>query len=281
MSMLVADVASQVHVGHLPNPVSVQPDWPVHYDYNRYADLTVDQIIATIRGTALGLLKRGTKAVLIARRELGGLLHAISKKITSYTAQVALFRRIADLEYSEARRHIKLWMSWGRIEKMLRDREESCRRRGVPFVTPGLRRCLKMAGIMRTPAPPHDPSPPPLGSKPLPDDMAALTAMVEELQQKNRLERAEKTRLLVDLDIARDELRELAFNHGDEQTKGIMGKSTGWFKRRRGPVPPPRPERPAEIEIRLGDCLDRIEDEANSYDSVVTDAPYSIALHGK
>ncbi len=116
MSAVDVDVVAETQVGHLPSPVSVESDWPdsiVPYDCNRYADLTLDQIIAAVRGTPLGLLKRGTKAVLIARRELGGLLHAICKKITSYTAQVDLFQRIANLEYSEARRHIKLWVYLG------------------------------------------------------------------------------------------------------------------------------------------------------------------------
>ena len=283
MSLLDDDVVTEANVGHLPNPVSIERDWPDHivpFDANRYADLTLDQIISTVRGAALGLLKRGSVALLVARRELGGLLFAACKKITSRTAQMGLFRSAANLEYSEARRHIKLWVYWKSVEKMLRDREESCRRRGVPFITPGLRRCFKLAGITRKSVPPHESPPPPLGSEPLPADVAALTAMVEDLQQKNRLERADKAHVLVELDLARDELRELAFNRADEQTKGIMGRFTGWFNRRR-PLPAPRPERPPKIEVRAGNCLDLIETEPNCYDAIVTDAPYSIGLHGK
>ena len=37
---------------------------------------------------------------------------------------------------------MKLWVFWPRIAKMLDDREESCRKRGVPFVVPGYERCL-------------------------------------------------------------------------------------------------------------------------------------------
>jgi DNA methylase len=115
----------------------------------------------------------------------------------------------------------------------------------------------------------------------LPDDVARLTAIIKDLEQKNRLERADKARVLVELDLARDELRELAFNRTDEQTKGIMGSFTGWLKRRRRPLPAPPPERPPEIEVRAGNCLDLIEKEPNCYDAIVTDAPYSIGLHGK
>jgi site-specific DNA-methyltransferase (adenine-specific) len=270
-------------IGHLPNSTGVESDWPdriVPFLADRYAELDLDQIIASIRGTALVLLKRGTAATLIARRELGGLLFAACKKITSRSAQVDLFRN-ANLEYSDARRHIKLWVYWLRIEQMLIGRESSCRRRGVPFTTPGLRRCLKLAGITRTPAaPPHDPPPAPLAAEPLPDDPSVLKAMVADLQQKNRAERADKAHLLVELDLARDELRERAFDDPDEQTQGIIGKFTGWLRRHR-PLPAPRSERPVDIEIRNGDCIDEIETEPNLYDAIASDPPYAISLHGK
>jgi hypothetical protein len=40
------------------------------YDPGRYDDLTLDQIIATLRGSTLSLLKRASWASLVARREL-------------------------------------------------------------------------------------------------------------------------------------------------------------------------------------------------------------------
>src|ERR1700761_1962070 len=139
MSMMDADVAgNSPHTRHLPNSVYAENDWPdrsIPYDANRYANFTLEQIISAARGTALELLKRGAKVTLIARRELGGLLAAASSWITARTTQAELFRRLANLEYSEARRHIKLWVFWPRVEKMLSDREETCLRRGVPFVT--------------------------------------------------------------------------------------------------------------------------------------------------
>jgi hypothetical protein len=90
-----------------------------------------------------------------------------------------------------------------------------------------------------------------------------------------------KAHLLVELDLIRDELRDRAFHDADEQTKGIMGTFTGWLKRRRRPLPAPSPDRSPEIEVRAGNCLDKIETEPNVYDAIVTDAPYSISLHGK
>ena len=78
---------------------------------------------------------------------------------------------------------------------------------------------FKLAGITRTSAPPHDPPPPPPEPDPLPGDVAALTAIIKDLEQKNRLERAAKARVLVELDLARDELREVAFNRAMSRPK--------------------------------------------------------------
>ena len=225
-------------------------------------------------------LRRGTWGALIARREWGGLLVAATKLVSSYQEQVNLFRRIVNLDYADARRHMKVWVYWERIARMLYDREESCRKRGVPFVVPGYRRCLELIGIGIRPDSPYEPPPPPPQPPPLPDDVAALTAIIKDLEQKNRLERADKARLLVELDLTRDELREVAFNREDEQTKGIMGKFTGWLRRRR-PLPAPPPEYSSTVEVRNGHCLEQTETGPNIYDAIVTDPPYSIGLHGK
>jgi hypothetical protein len=254
----------------------------IGYDADRYEAWSLAQIIGAVRGNGIELLKRGSMAALIARREIGGMLVAASKLMTSTIEQTILFRRLA-MGYSVGRRHMKLWVFWERIETMLRDREVSYRRRGLPFVVPGYRRCLELAGLLRNSSPPpYEPPPPPLERGPLPDDMAVLREMVEDLEQKNRLERESNARLLVELDIARDEIRDLARKSpADEQTTGFIGKIAGWFRRRR-PVPAPiPPDRPSEIEVRTGDCLDLIETEPNVYHAVATDAPYSIGLHGK
>jgi hypothetical protein len=205
----------------------------------------------------LVLLKRATLRALVARKELGGLFVAACAQVNSREEQEALFRRHLDVNYPDGRRHMRLWTFWNRIEAMLRDRERSCARRGIRFIVPGYRRCLQLAGLEgKSEPPPYEVPRPLVEADPLPDDVAALTAMVKELEKKNRLERAEKARLLVELDLMRDELRDRAFHDADEQTKGIMGTFTGWLKRRRRPLPAPSPERQPEIEVRAGDCLD-------------------------
>jgi site-specific DNA-methyltransferase (adenine-specific) len=45
-------------------------------------------------------------------------------------------------------------------------------------------------------------------------------------------------------------------------------------------LPPPTPSRSSNVEVRIGNCLDLIETDENIYDAIVTDPPYSIALHG-
>ena len=117
------------------------------YDPTRYDGWTLDDITTSLPGTSLNLLKRASWASLIARREWGGMLVAASKLVRTVVEQTQLFRRIVDLAYNAARMHMKLWVFWPRVAKMLQDREESCRRLGVPFVVPGYQTCLMMAGV--------------------------------------------------------------------------------------------------------------------------------------
>ena len=82
---------------------------------------------------------------------------AASKEVNSRQDQEVLFRRHLDLTYPDARRHQKLWLCWQRVEKMLRGREQSCKRCGLPFIVPGYRRCLELAGIEgRLEPPPYE-----------------------------------------------------------------------------------------------------------------------------
>jgi DNA methylase len=212
------------------------------------------------------------------------LLVAASKLATTLSEQTQLFRRVLDLDYSIARRHMKLWVFWPRIAKMLRDREESCRRRGVPFVVPGYLRCLMMAGVSgRTgPAIPVLTSPPPVMRKPLPAEVAALIERVEELELQNRLEREKTVRLTVELDETKEELHELQAEQPERAKAGWLRNLTGWMGAKWPRRAPPlvKPDRVANVEVRIGDCLDLIEQDENIYDAIVTDAPYSISLHG-
>jgi site-specific DNA-methyltransferase (adenine-specific) len=266
-------------IGHIPSEVRESfPD----YDARRYDDLNLPEIVDGLRGTAMQLLKRGTLAVLIARREFGGLLVAASKKITEYRNQVDLFRRVG-VDYSDARRMMKIWVHWGRIEQMLRDREQSAQHRGIPYITPGYRRCLKMAGITRTSARCCGKPPAPIVPEPLPGDVERLQTIVKDLRRENRLEREISVGLRVDLYLARDELSGLAFNHGqplpvDDHTAAIISQSNSWLTRR--PPALPLPERETHTEVRIGNCLDRIDNDPDIYDALATDGPYAIGLHG-
>ena len=255
------------------------------YDVARYDGWPLDQIISKLRGTTLHLLKRGTKMALVARREWGGLLVAACKRVATSAEQSDLFRRILDVNYSDARRHMKLWVYWPRVEQMLIDRAESFHKRHVPFVIPGYKRCLELAGITRRmkPAIPLAPPPPPVVAEPLPADVAVLMARVAELEKLNRLEREKTVRLTVALYEIQDELAELK-QEPSKRRGGWFHNLTEWVG---GKLPfvgtdaaEPAPERSSTTEVRIGDCRDLIEPEENIYDAIVTDPPYQISLHG-
>ena len=131
--------------------------------------------------------------------------------------------------------HMKLWVFWPRVVKVLQDREESCRKRGVPFIVPGYERCLRMAGVIGKlgPAIPLDPSPPPIAGEPLPTDVAALRARVERLELQNRLEREKSTLLTVELDETREELAELKAEEPKPKTDGCAAWVAGLAPRSR------------------------------------------------
>jgi DNA modification methylase len=249
----------------------------IAYDAERYERWSLDRIVAGLRGSTLELLKRGTLSGLIARREWGGLMVAACKQLTSQAEQISLFRRALGLNYSEVRRHMKLWVYWARIARMLRDREASCRRRGVPFVVPGYRHCLELAGITKRRDPPACDPPPPPGRDPLPHDVATLREMIDELEQKNRLEREKSIRLTIELDDTKGELAELKH---ENMPRGLSRAFAGWIGAKMPRIAPAKPDRQSNIEIRIGNCLELIEPEENVYDAIVTDAPYAISLHG-
>ena len=229
------------------------------YDPARYDGWTLDDITGSLRGASLNLLKRGSSASLIARREWGGMLVAASKLVTTVVEQTQLFRRILDLAYNAARMHMKLWVHWPRVAKMLQDREESCSRRGVPFVVPGYKSCLLMTGVAGRmgPAIPLDPSPPIVFGEQLPTDVAALTERVEALERQNRLEHEKSTRLIVELDEAKKELDELRTEKTETPPEsGWLHKLTGWFAPKLPRIThQSQPDRQSEIEIRIGNCL--------------------------
>ena len=102
------------------------------YDARRYDSWTLDDIIPALRGATLHHLKRGSLTSLIARREWGGLLVAACKLVTTLTEQTNLFRQVVNLAYPDARLHMKVWIFWPRVVKVLQDHAESCHKRDVP-----------------------------------------------------------------------------------------------------------------------------------------------------
>ena len=134
---------------------------------------------------------------------------------------------------------------------------------------------------MGRPAIPDLTPPPPVFREPLPTDVAALTERVEMLEAQNRLEREKSTLLTVELDETREELAELKAEEPKPKT-GWLRSLGGWFGAKEPPRKPAliKPDRPPEIEVRIGNCLDLIEPEENIYDAIVTDPPYALALHG-
>jgi hypothetical protein len=257
----------------------------IAYDENRYDGYSLDQILVELQGPALEFLKRGTMATLVARREVGGLLVAASKLVNNLKDQVILFRQILDIDYNEARRHMKLWVFWPRITTMLMGRDESCRKRGLPFVVPGYRRCLSLAGISRMARTTTTNPPPLVMADDPPTEIEALRERLAEVELQNRLEREKSTRLTIELDMTREENEELKFNANRDpepvrKPTRWLNRAAGWVGIKRRPLPPPTPSRSSNVEVRIGNCLDLIETDENIYDAIVTDPPYSIALHG-
>ena len=90
----------------------------VDYDANRYEGWSFDRIIPSLRGSTLTLLKRGSMAVVLARREFGGLAIAACKLLPTLKERVAFFREVLDLNYSDVCKHMRLWVFWPLIEKI-------------------------------------------------------------------------------------------------------------------------------------------------------------------
>jgi len=280
---IVADPAAD---WHSPKPVRPENEHEIsqldaiqRYDPVRYDGWNLEQIEASLGGFPVALLKRATLRSLVARREIGGLFVAACVQTNSRQEQETLFRRLMDLSYPDARRHMKLWSFWYRIEDMLRDREQSCRRRAAQFIVPGYRSCLQLAGLEgRSEPPPYKAPPPPIEQGLLPDDVDGLKKLIECLQRENRLEREARTHLQVKLDLAQDEIREFDFNAQREARRPrVMYRARGRLRRT---APLIESERTSDVEIRIGDCLLLIEAEPNLYHAGVTDAPYGISLQG-
>ena len=76
------------------------------------------------------------------------------------------------------------------------------------------------------------------------------------------MERERSLRLTVVLDETKQELKEFRTEQEVEKPRAsLFGKVAGWVgaKLTGGRVTPVQPDRPADIEVRIGNCLDLIE----------------------
>ena len=183
----------------------------IRYDPHRYDGLA-DRAIAVELGRFVGvLLLRGRLQTLLARREIGGLLCEFAKH---HPQDRALFEAFAlntvGLSYHEGRRHMQLWVHWSRCETTLQQLQDVARRHRKPFVVPGLRKLLELAGVVRqrggviglNVSPGFLPSP-----TGLPDDVAMLKAIVRRLLAAQRMLRSKVVVLQGEVQYATERAR--------------------------------------------------------------------------
>ena len=183
----------------------------IRYDPHRYDGLA-DRAIAVELGRFVGvLLLRGRLQTLLARREIGGLLCEFAKH---HPQDRALFEAFAlntvGLSYDEGRRHLQLWVHWSRCETTLQQLQDVARRHRKPFVVPGLRKLLELAGVVRqrggvlglNVSPGFLPSP-----TGLPDDVAMLKAIVRRLLAAQRVLRSKVVVLQGEVQYATERAR--------------------------------------------------------------------------
>ena len=159
-----------------------------HHDLNRYVVLSDREIASELRRFVGTLLLRGRLETTLARREIGGLLYGFA---IHHPRDRRLFKsfalRMVGLKYDEARRHMQLWAGWSLCETTLQRLEDKSRKRGTPFVVPGLRRLLALAGVVGGHAALALGVTPPLPVRArLPSDAEALRAMVRRLLSEQR-----------------------------------------------------------------------------------------------
>jgi hypothetical protein len=183
----------------------------IRYDPHRYDGLA-DRAIAAELGRFVGvLLLRGRLQTLLARREIGGLLCEFAKH---HPQDRALFEAFAlntvGLSYDEGRRHMQLWVHRSRCETTLQQLQDVARRHRKPFVVPGLRKLLELAGVVRqrggviglNVSPGFLPSP-----TGLPDDVAMLKAIVRRLLAAQRVLRSKVVVLQGEVQYATERAR--------------------------------------------------------------------------
>jgi hypothetical protein len=163
-----------------------------HYEPHRYVGMDDHAIAAQLHRFVGALLLRGRLETLLARREIGGLLCEFAKHHPKDRLLFEAFAaRTVGLSYDEGRRHLQLWVYWLRCETTLQQLQTEARSHGRPFIVPGLRRLLTLAGVTGRHAAIALDVAPPLPSAPaLPNDTATLHAIVRRLLSTQRVLRA-------------------------------------------------------------------------------------------
>ena len=188
------------------------PTCGYHYEPHRYVDMDDHSVAAELARFSGTLLMRGRLQTLLVRREIGGLLFEFARR---NPRSRIMFERCAattvGLSYDEARRHIQLWVAWPRCELTIERLQEEARRLGKPFVVPGLRRLLVLAGVVgrRGGLTFEMPPPPSHLVYRLPNTVAELRAIVRSLLSKQRVLRARIVVLEGQAAYANDKVRHL------------------------------------------------------------------------
>ena len=192
------------HDRQISEPLPAQTS---QYNPDRYRGLSDAEIARQLHNVRGRLLLRGRLVTLLARREIGGLLQKFARHHPRQREEFEVFaKETVDLDYTQARRLMQLWVYWPRCLATLERLE--ARQRGVPYKVPGLRKLLAMAGVIGkrpVPLPPEDvPSDESEQwiSAALPDDVATLRRIIEGLRRDNRVLREQVV-------LLRNEIRQM------------------------------------------------------------------------
>ena len=170
-------------------PMAVPARRDVHHNLDRYVGLSDREIASELRRFVGTLLLRGRLETILGLGEKSA--GCCTRFARRYPRDRPLFEafalRTVGLKYDEARRHMQLWSSWPLCESTLQRMEDESRKRGLPFVVPGLRRLLALAGVVGRRAALALTVTPPLPVRArLPSDAEALRAMVRRLLSEQR-----------------------------------------------------------------------------------------------
>lgn len=175
------------------------------------------QIASELHATASRLLVRGAVTTLIARKYAGELLWVAAKQFKRDRRSFEAFSLVTvGLRYSDARKHIQLFIHWPKVEAVVDRTKKEAETKGRPVVIPGYYRLLKMAGVIedrrKGHSPPDDPGDPVELLDITPEvinDFAAALEIICKLQGALRAARADIVKLKNDLSLTNATVYEL------------------------------------------------------------------------